>query len=274
MKQKTINTHGQTRIQIINAIKGPLHLRVLAMMALACLALSALTPAMAAVESNEVGPAIGRMPVIATVDNLTGSTGHPAFAGKIIGVNLTTTVTWSGYSDADGDVEGTHGIEWLLNGTPVAGATGSSYTPPVDAGGKTLQARITPRSVAGDPIAGTPKLSPSVVIEKSFTKPDATARTWSQANTFCTGKGGGYRLPTKQELIDLYVRRTGVAVGTTSYNMCNIHGWPLSGRCGGSLNGYWASESGGGSFRWYVNLNDGGSNIYEDHYVYMVTCVR
>ncbi|WP_421285479.1 hypothetical protein [Aeromonas veronii] len=223
-----------------------------------------------AVESSMPGPKpVGHAPVV-TINPIASNNGVLA-SGHIM---ETTEATLSyAYVDKDGDPDGS-AVEWLLNGSVVA--TGTTYTPPAFSQGQTLQARVTPLAATGDPAAGVaPELTPPVVIERVFTKPDTTIRNWSDANEFCNAKGGGYRLPTSQELIDLYVRRTGVAAGTRSNNMCDIHGWPLyGGRCGGSSDLYWTSEVGDMDMNILVGMGNGSIYGWSRFSGHQVTCVR
>lgn len=223
---------------------------------MACFALSA--PAMAMVESNQTNLAIGRMPVLSPLTLPVGSVAADAAAtgatqpvsdhAKVgvpltladMGLDLSLLVT-----DVDGDIEGGSGYEWLIDNVVVG--TAATFRPTVAHGGQLLSVRVTPKTQMGDPDTGAAVTSNTTVVRSAivdrFSKPDTTIRNWGAANTYCQNLGGGYQLPTVDELQQLYREMT--VATTTGYNhqACERYGWPLNGgRCGGSNNLYWTSE--------------------------------
>jgi hypothetical protein len=95
-----------------------------------------------------------------------------------------------------------------------------------------------------------------------FIKPDKTVRTWSQAYAYCTSLGTGARLPTRDELVNLFLSATtataaATAIDQVNSDMCSVHGWPLLRDCGGSDHSYWSGTPNGVGGYYYVNLNSG-----------------
>jgi hypothetical protein len=56
--------------------------------------------------------------------------------------------------------------------------------------------------------------------------------------------------------------------------MCSVHGWPLTGQCGGSTYDYWSSTPGGTGLHYLVNLNTSYAGSYSDDATSHVACVR
>ncbi|KHN49526.1 DUF1566 domain-containing protein [Aeromonas hydrophila] len=245
-------------------------------MILSCLALSVLGPVMAAVESNRTLAPIGRMPVASSVRI---SPAAPKVAQPV-------SVTWN-YADADGDAQSNSVIAWLLNGAVVQGATATSFTPPRSANGQSLQVRITPRSVASaDPVSGTAVTSTGAVVALPYPAPNSTMPTttlynWLQADAYCRGLSPAARLPTRAELQNIFISSTSATAtgGQANFDMCDVHGWPLSGgRCGGptgNVGYYWTSElsEAGGHYGVYMNTGNVTSGIHDASFT-LVTCVR
>ncbi|WP_273863753.1 adhesion domain-containing protein, partial [Pseudomonas sp. B3G-3] len=132
------------------------------------------------------------------------------------------------------------------------------------AGSSTLKASIN----GSERTVETTFVRPPLI--EGFIKPSTAKRTWSDANAYCTANGA--RLPTKDELQALWGQAT---VGRPSNSeMCSVHGWPLSGQCGGSSNVYWSSTPNGTGDHYYVNLNHGTANNTNDYDTIQVACVR
>jgi hypothetical protein len=113
-----------------------------------------------------------------------------------------------------------------------------------------------------------------------FTTPDPTTRNWNDANAYCKGLTPAARLPTHIELQNLFIQSTSAtALGQENYDMCDLHGWPLNGRCGSSLTAsayYWASNVDETTGRhWYVAMNSGFTSSYNlETANYSAVCVR
>ncbi|MNJ65210.1 hypothetical protein D3C77_612070 [compost metagenome] len=84
-------------------------------------------------------------------------------------------------------------------------------------------------------------------------------QTWSQANTYCTNLGNGYRLASQSELSALY---------SAKGNMYTAAGWPTD-------LGYWSSRDYSAGYHYGITLFDGvvynGVNDSSSNYV---SCVR
>ncbi|MDX7800724.1 Ig-like domain-containing protein [Aeromonas caviae] len=108
-----------------------------------------------------------------------------------------------------------------------------------------------------------------------FTTPDTIGRSWNDADAYCKGLHPAARLPTKLELQNLFFQSSSVELGQSSDVMCDVHGWPLRGRCGGSSNLYWANDQNWKDWRWRTNMNNGTSfSQADDTESNHVACVR
>ncbi|MDA8486887.1 hypothetical protein NNO07_27865, partial [Pseudomonas resinovorans] len=129
----------------------------------------------------------------------------------------------------------------------IAGATDKTYTPAASDAGKYLVVEVTPASY--DTVVGTPVTAVSAQVQTPilgrFVTPQAMLRTWPAAKAYCDSLGGGARLPTQQELEELW--NTATTERPYTNEMCSVHGWPLSNQCGGSgMSGfYWSSTYAG-----------------------------
>ncbi|MGL5411027.1 MAG: hypothetical protein ACRDAP_20335, partial [Shewanella sp.] len=105
---------------------------------------------------------------------------------------------------------------------------------------------------------------------------DTNLRTWPEADAYCKGLTPEARLPTKQELMDLFIEATSATVaGENNFEMCDLHGWPMSSRCSGSSNYYWTGSPGStDSMHWAVYMYSGLATDLHDNGVNHVTCVR
>lgn len=221
--------------------------------------------------------ALFQVPLSATELGPTGTLSGPTpkvVGHKPVAINITLSPTEPKatdtvtvdylYDDADGDGESGTSITWLLNGTPISGATSKSVTLPSDAAGKSLQVSITPRSVAGaDPQVGNTVSSSIITIKPVGLPPPPTpypvTGTWTFANNYCKTRIPAARLPTRAELQNIFVTYTGGTIGTVNYQMCTKYYWPLASQCGGINGRYWTSEEiapGDGSY-YNVNMQTG-----------------
>ena len=226
------------------------------------LAISALA-AKAAVTSTPTSSVKGRAPVAA-----------PSITGTLqVGQTLAGA---SGFSDADGDSES--GTTYSWSGGGAIGSARTLVVPPA-AGSNTITLTVTPRTDATvtDPAVGATSQN-AVSIPASlgaFLTPNATLRTWALANTYCTGLGGGARLPTVTELRTLYLTATSAtALSQNNTEMCATHGWPLSGKCGGLSSLYWSSTQSAAGRHVSVGLDTGKAFDVEDSVAFSVACVR
>ncbi|MFM4875112.1 hypothetical protein ACEUDK_19440 [Aeromonas veronii] len=126
---------------------------------------------------------------------------------------------------------------------------------------------------------GLPLVASSVSVNfvNPFIKPDTKYRSWLEADAYCKGLTPEARLPTKQELMDLFIEATSATVtGEKNFEMCTIYGWPLQSRCGGITDTYWTgSPSSSGSMYWGVHMSEGRAvELNYDSSLGYVTCVR
>ncbi|HHQ4663946.1 TPA: hypothetical protein ACSPZY_004463, partial [Aeromonas veronii] len=112
------------------------------------------------------------------------------------------------------------------------------------------------------PLSASVNFTPPLI--NRFTKPPLSTYNWASADAYCRGLSPAARLPTRQELMDLFIDATSAtAVGQTNYEMCDRYGWPLfGGLCDGSSSGLWASDPG-----FWSN----GSTLYSGHYRIVIT---
>ncbi|APC19610.1 hypothetical protein BLL42_28275 (plasmid) [Pseudomonas frederiksbergensis] len=220
-------------------------------------------------------------PALSTVITTQGSAPVATLSPLANSVYQYDLVTSGGYaySDADGDLESGSTFDWLLDdlsiligGSAIAHGSNkqSRQLMPADVG-KLLTFSVTPRSATGEPSVGdAAKVMQTVVVPAglqviNFSKPDGLPRNWSGADSYCKYTvGNGARLPTKDELLELFVNATRSMEGVVVMNtdMCNLHGW-----CGAPST-YWSSDS-----RHGVSLSNGDSNYVESYSTFQVACV-
>ncbi|MFJ3957112.1 peptidoglycan DD-metalloendopeptidase family protein [Arthrobacter sp. NPDC090010] len=146
------------------------------------------------------------------------------------------------------DPAATFGYQWLLAGTPVAGATAPTWTPPASALGKTVSVRVTgskpgfanatrtstatPAVTRGTLIPGTPVISGIPTPGQTLT---ATPGTWSPAPSYSYqwrrngaaipgASGTSYKVVAADTNTDLTVLVTGNA---TAYNPASALSAPV-----------------------------------------------
>ncbi len=234
---------------------------------LACLAISyaAQATAVNVATSIETSRVAGRAPEAAPSIRGTAEPGKP-----LIGA--------SGFSDADDDIESGTTYTWSGGGVTDANASEQTLVLPVAAGANTITLTVTPKTDATstDPAVGEEQ-TVEIDIPASlgaFLKPNTTLWTWDDANTYCAGLGGGARLPTLAELKSVYLSApSAVKQGEYNEEMCDEHGWPLSGWCGGGSDNYWSNSPNGAGGYYVVVMNDGGYTNIVGNYIH-AACVR
>lgn len=92
-----------------------------------------------------------------------------------------------------------------------------------------------------------------------FSDSDNQRRVWSDANTYCAGLGGGYVLPSRDQLLALY--------NAYPDNQMGAWGWITD-------YGYWSSTEFSVDNHYIVDLSDGFSEGLVDSNARYVTCVR
>ena len=199
---------------------------------------------------------------------------RPSFIGSAqVGRTITAI---SGFIDADGDAESGTSYSWDIGQLNLG--SGAALTIPAIAGGKTITLSVTPKTniAITDPAVGTASTKEVSVppVTANFIKPDDIQRTYPEADAFCSRLGNGARLPTKDELVDLYLSVTpGTVVGGFNENMCDVYGWPLNGRCGGKHSFYWSSTLNSNG-RLAVILTTGQNLAFADLEKNYVACTR
>ncbi|MBF6037328.1 hypothetical protein H8F22_00395 [Pseudomonas sp. P154a] len=239
--------------------------------------------AQAAVETT-TSEVKGQAPVVSalTITNKTYPGRQPE-----VGDELSADYT---FADADGDAQSGTVIQWLRGGSNIGTGASTYTTVPADTD-QSVSVQVTPQTdpAITDPFTGILVASPAVIVtaEKvdigDFLTPDDVERTWSAANNYCIGQGA--RLPTVDELQKLFVNATSSPTfepnsGYTRNNeMCSNYGWPLSDKCGGRSDDYWAVSkthtSNGDSAHDQVDMTtglDGGA--FDTDTTVQTVCVR
>lgn len=216
--------------------------------------------------SAPTSPVMGRAPTASSV----------AISSAAPTGNETVTASWI-YNDADGDLEKESLIQWLFDHE--LKTTGRTYTVPATLGkNRTLQARVTPRSAPpAYPLEGVTTYSAQVTVVPllaRFKKPDNTKRRWPDANRYCQELSPPARLPTLVEMQALFLDSTSaISIPQVNNEMCDLHGWPLSGKCGGNVNFYWTSDK-SGSRHYDAHMHNGNFSLSTSDLTYSyVACV-
>ncbi|HHQ4663545.1 TPA: hypothetical protein ACSPZY_004014, partial [Aeromonas veronii] len=141
-----------------------------------------------------------------------------------------------------------------------------------------------PAVVGGLPLVATSAQANFVRSLAPFIRPTTSTYTWSTADAYCRGLSPAARLPTRQELMDLFIDATSATEPSAFnpiYEMCDIYGWPMQGgRCGGTYNNYWTSDTHGtlfggvGGHHWTVLMHYGFGVRSNNLEPYQVVCVR
>ncbi|WP_338890406.1 Ig-like domain-containing protein [Aeromonas rivipollensis] len=178
--------------------------------------------------------------------------------GKVLDVTADNAVSWSSSDPAVATVSSSGADKGRVTGVSAGTVT---ITASGEANGQSFSA--TAEVEVKPPLA-------------FFTTPDTIGRNWNDADAYCKGMNPAARLPTRVELQNLFIQSSSVTeLSQSNYDMCDVHGWPLLGRCGGSTNLYWASEMSGLGGHWHTYMNNGTSVSQADDTVSNhVACVR
>lgn len=125
------------------------------------------------VESDLVGPVLPKLGAAPVATNVT-ITGLPNS-----GQTLTGSYT---YSDVDGDLEGMTTFRWLRDGSPINGATDTTYKLTGNDVGTVITFEVTPVALTGLPKEGSPVVSaeigpidgPTAIVNRPVLKNSAT----------------------------------------------------------------------------------------------------
>ncbi|MEL3925738.1 DUF823 domain-containing adhesin [Aeromonas enteropelogenes] len=182
--------------------------------------------------------------------------------------------------------------------TLITGATSHQYKAASADVGKYLIAQVIPKSATGNPDTGSAiskVVSDAIAFggcaypqsltvgDRTFACPITTTKAtemgvaysgtvshyggtyarmnWSEAVAFCSGLGGGNRLPTKDELLALYTAHPNNLLSTDL-------SWPTGGY------GYWSSTPTDSGTHYRVDLYYGNSGSGTDVFSYYASCVR
>ncbi len=227
-----------------------------------------LTLLAAGVEAERFSPLTGAVNGRAPVAKATIS--GTAVVGNMLTAN-------SGFSDPDVDTEDGTTYSWDIG--PLNLGTSATLAVPPLAGANTITLSVTPKTnmAITDPAVGTVSTKEVVVPPDlgKFIKPDNTLRTWSQADAYCTDLGTGARLPTRDELMNLFLSATSsTADQQANSEMCTVHNWPLGDQCDGSNFYYWSSTSNDAGSHYNVDLQNGSPGSYIGNGTVHVACVR
>lgn len=231
----------------------------------------------AQVSTATTDPVRGRPPVVSSVviNNQSAPSNAPKM-GDLLEVGKV-------FTDADSDLESGTSFQWLRAGLAIPGATASTYATVAADANRSLAVVVTPRTdpAKTDPFSGAPGTSPLVVVAAhdigNFLGPSLVARSWPDANSHCQSLGT--RLPTHNELQQLFVDATSSpafypnAGHVRNHELCDMHGWPLGGQCGGGPY-YWSSTPYDASHHYSVTLDVGSAGPSPSVNVAQVACIR
>lgn len=91
--------------------------------------------------------AVNAAPEVSSVEIVDGN-------GGSVDIGDTVSVSYV-YSDADSDPQGSSSVQWLLDGNPIGGATGTDYTVLLSNAGAALSVQVIPAAVSGTPLGAT-----------------------------------------------------------------------------------------------------------------------
>jgi hypothetical protein len=111
-----------------------------------------------------------------------------------VGSALTGTYT---YSDADSDLEGTSTYRWLLDGSPIAGETGTTYTVAATDSGHNITFEVTPVAATGTS-PGAAATSPAVTANYSNSLNCGDSTTLFDGRVTITNLNSGTNCPPAQ----------------------------------------------------------------------------
>lgn len=103
-----------------------------------------------------------------------------------------------------------------------------------------------------------------------FLKPDPATMNWLDADNYCNNIGR--RLPTVAELKALFAE-VSPSFGE-NYKLCNVHGWPMAGKCGGTYDDYWTSELSMSNRHRAVYMHTGSVGEFPNSAPSQVVCIR
>lgn len=192
------------------------------------------------------------------------SKGKPySLIGKVLDVTADNAVSWSSSNQAVATISSSGADKGMVIGV-------SAGTVTITASGE----------VNGQHFSATAEIEvEEVALLPFFTTPDTIKRNLRNADAYCKGLNPAYRLPTINELENLFIQSTSAtATGQPNSEMCSVHGWPLGNphQCGGTTSYYWtwARNTTGILSHHSKHMGSGNTNYASINSEYNVTCVR
>ncbi|MBS4712388.1 Ig-like domain-containing protein [Aeromonas caviae] len=182
--------------------------------------------------------------------------------GKVLDVTADNAVSWSSSNQAVATISSSGADKGMVIGV-------SAGTVTITASGE----------VNGQHFSATAEIEvEEVALLPFFTTPDTIKRNLRNADAYCKGLNPAYRLPTRNELENLFIQSTSArGIGYPNSEMCSVHGWPLDNpyQCGGTTSDYWTWASNlTVPSHWTIHMRSGNSNYASPNSEYNVTCVR
>ncbi|WP_324036236.1 Ig-like domain-containing protein [Aeromonas caviae] len=141
------------------------------------------------------------------------------------------------------DVTTDDAVSWRSSDPAVA--TVSSSGP--DKGMVTGVSRGTVTITASGEANGQPfSTTAEVRVVSFYDTPSPIRLNWDDAESYCRSLSPTARLPSLEEMQALFILKTSATEAPTNnhnFDMCDVHGWPLVGRCGGDSSDYWTSDT-------------------------------
>ncbi|MEI4964813.1 Ig-like domain-containing protein [Aeromonas caviae] len=141
------------------------------------------------------------------------------------------------------DVTADDVVSWRSSNPAVA--TVSSSGP--DKGMVTGVSRGTVTITASGEANGQPfSTTAEVRVVSFYDTPSLIRLNWYDAESYCRSLGPTARLPSFKEMQVLFILKTSATEAPSTvanFDMCDVHGWPLAGRCGGDSSDYWTTDT-------------------------------
>ncbi|MDM5129540.1 Ig-like domain-containing protein [Aeromonas piscicola] len=129
---------------------------------------------------------------------------------------------------------------------------------------------VTLHAVNSSTVQKVASVSFTELMISRFLKPDPATMNWLDADNYCNNIGR--RLPTVAELKALFAE-VSPSFGE-NYKLCNVHGWPMAGKCGGTYDDYWTSELSMSNRHRAVYMHTGSVGEFPNSAPSQVVCIR